>query len=334
MTATAPAVTIRRLTGVKPTGHLHLGNLLGAISPLVAAQDTTRSTALIADLHALTVTHDPAELRRLTREQATVLLAAGVDPDRTTVVVQSHVPQHTELHYLLECATGYGEASRMIQFRSRAGAGREHVRLSLLTYPVLMAADILLHDTAEVPVGDDQTQHLELARAVATRFNARYGETFVVPAVARPAAAARVLDLADPTRKMGKSNTSGAGVIRLLDPPETVRRTVNRAVTDTFGHVRYDPEAQPGVSNLLAVLAACTGHTPDAVAVEMTGYGPLKRAVVDAVEAVLAPIRRRHEEISRDPGHVTRVLADGAERTRATAESTVRRAREAIGLLV
>jgi tryptophanyl-tRNA synthetase len=322
--------TTRRLTGVKPTGHLHLGNLLGAIRPLVAAQATTTSIALIADLHALTVHHDPATVRALTLEQATVLLAAGVDPDRTDLVVQSQVPEHCQLHYLLECTTGFGEAARMIQFRTaaRSPGDGDGVRLSLLTYPVLMAADILLHDVHQVPVGDDQSQHMELARTISTRFNARYGDTFTVPSAIRPERAARVMDLAAPAVKMGKSNACTAGTIGLLDPPEVVRRTVMRAVTDTVGRVRSDP-GQPGVSNLLAILTACTG----APAETFPGYGDLKRAVADAVEGVLAPIRRRHAELARDPGHVIRVLADGRDRARETAAATLHRARTAIGLL-
>ncbi|GAB1645625.1 tryptophan--tRNA ligase [Krasilnikovia sp. MM14-A1259] len=318
----------RRLSGFKPTGHLHLGNLLGALRPMAAAQHDHDSIALIADLHALTVEHDPQTVRALTREQATVMLAAGVDPARTAIVVQSQVPEHTELHYLLECATGHGEAARMIQFKEKS-AGGGPVRLSLLTYPVLMAADILLHDIREVPVGDDQRQHLELARTLALRFNARYGETFVVPEAVRPESAARIMDLADPHAKMGKSGAAGAGRIGLLDPPELVRRTIARAVTDTAGVVRHDPDAQPGVTNLLEILAGCTGTPPG----PLGSYAALKREVTDAVEAALAPIRARHAELAADPGYVAEVLADGAARVRDTARATVRRAREAIGLL-
>jgi tryptophanyl-tRNA synthetase len=327
-TVTAPPTVTRRLSGFKPTGHLHLGNLLGALRPMAAAQDDHDSIAMIADLHALTVGHDPETVRALTLEQATVLLAAGVDPARTAIIVQSQVPEHTALHYLLECATSHGEAARMIQFKEKSAAGGP-VRLSLLTYPVLMAADILLYDTRQVPVGDDQNQHLELARTIATRFNHRYGETFVVPDAVRPDGATRIMNLADPAMKMGKSGSGNAGRIGLLDPPELVRRTIARAVTDTVGVVRHDPEGQPGVTNLLAILAACTG----APAGEFPSYGALKRAVTDAVEAALAPIRARHAELSRDPGHVTGVLADGADRVRDTAAATVRRARRAIGLL-
>jgi tryptophanyl-tRNA synthetase len=326
----------RRLTGVKPTGHLHLGNLLGAIRPMVAAQYETESVVMVADLHALTVEHDPHRVRTLTMEQATMLLAAGVDPDRSLFYVQSQVPQHTELHYLLECAAGYGEAHRMIQFREKAEKARQergHVRLSLLTYPVLMAADILLHDTAEVPVGNDQTQHLELARDVATRFNRHYGRTFVVPRAVNPSAAARVMDLSDPGAKMGKSAGSDAGTVFLLDPSGAVRRKVTRAVTDGRAQVRHDPVAQPGVANLLEILAACVGGSPAALATGFSTYGQLKAAVVDAVDATLHPLRQRYAELSRDPAYVRRVLADGAERAREAAAETVHRARRALGLM-
>ncbi|GAA4962201.1 tryptophan--tRNA ligase [Actinoplanes utahensis] len=318
--------TTRRLTGFKPTGHLHLGNLLGALRPLIAAQDGTASITLIADLHALTLDHDPERVRALTLEQATVMLAAGVDPERTPIVVQSHVPEITELHYLLECATGFGEAARMIQFKEKSSGGG-HVRLSLLTYPVLMAADILAHDIVQVPVGEDQNQHLELARTLATRFNARYGRTFTVPEGVRPEAAARVMDLADPTTKMGKS--TGTGRIALLDPPDVVRRTVARAVTDELAVVRRDPGRQPGVTNLIDILAACAGREP----ADPHSYGKLKREVTDAVEAVLAPIRSRHAALAGDPGHVREILAEGARQVRPRAFATVRRTRAALGLL-
>ncbi|WP_430782223.1 tryptophan--tRNA ligase [Actinoplanes sp. G11-F43] len=318
--------TTRRLTGFKPTGHLHLGNLLGALRPLLAAQAHTDSIAMIADLHALTMDHDPARVRALTLEQATVLLAAGVDPDRTPIIVQSQVPEHTELHYLLECVAGFGEAARMIQFREKS-AGGGHVRLSLLTYPVLMAADILLHDIDQVPVGEDQNQHLELARTLATRFNTRYGKTFTVPEGVRPEAAARVMDLAEPSAKMGKSGSTGR--IALLDPPEVVHRTIARAVTDELAVVRRDPDRQPGVTNLIDILAACSGRAPG----DGHSYGKLKREVTDAVEALLTPIRARHAELSADPGHVREILAAGVAAVRPRAIAAVRRTRTALGLL-
>ncbi|KUL42506.1 tryptophan--tRNA ligase [Actinoplanes awajinensis] len=322
---TAPART-RRLSGFQPTGHLHLGNLLGALRPLIAAQGAAESIALIADLHAMTVEHEPAKVRAFALDQATIMLAAGVDPERTPIVLQSQVREHTELHYLLECVAAYGEAARMIQFREKSAAGGP-VRLSLLTYPVLMAADILLYDVTQVPVGEDQSQHLELARALAVRFNTRYGETFVVPEGVRPDSAARIMDLADPLTKMGKSG--GAGRLALLDPPEVLRRTVARAATDTVGQVRRDRERQPGITNLIDILAECTGRPP----ADPTSYAALKREVTDAVEALLAPIRARHAELSANPDFVRGVLAAGADRVRPVAAATVSRAREAIGLL-
>jgi tryptophanyl-tRNA synthetase len=324
-------VATRRVTGLTPTGSLHLGNLLGAIRPMVREQYRTDSVVFLVDLHALTVEHDPRRLRALTLEQATVLLAAGIDPDRVLLYVQSAVPQHTELHYLLECATGYGEAQRMIQFKEKASR-QENVRLSLLTYPVLMAADILLHGAREVPVGDDQRQHLELTRDIAIRFNRRYGETFVVPVAVTPPVAARVMDLADPTAKMGKSAASDVGTIGLLDPPEVVRRKVMRAVTDSAGDVTYDRAGRPGVANLLNILAACTGEPPAALAGRFGGYGELKRATAEAVEAELRPLRLRYAELTGDPGYVRSVLADGAERARERTADTVHRARAALGL--
>lgn len=319
---------IRRLTGFQPTGNLHLGNLLGAMLPLVEDQDTTESTAMIADLHAMTMDHDPSQVRAATLEVAAVLLAAGVNPERTPLIAQSQVPEHTELHYLLECTAGFGEAARMIQFKEKS-AGDRPVRLSLLTYPVLMAADVLVHDAKQVPVGDDQNQHLELARALAIRFNSRYGETFTVPEGVRPESAARIMDLADPTRKMSKSTPSPAGRIGLLDSPDRIRKTIARAVTDTIGEVRDDPENQPGVSNLLAILRACTGKEPG----EFTSYGALKAEVTDAVEALLKPIRARYAEFADDPGQIRQILAEGRTRVRPRAQATVRRARAAIGLL-
>jgi tryptophanyl-tRNA synthetase len=328
MTATAAPTMTTRLTGLQPTGGLHLGNLLGGIRPLVESQYDGPAIAMIADLHALTMEHDPDRVRAATLELAAVLLAAGVDPQHTALIANSQVPEHTELHYLLECVANYGEVARMIQFKEKS-AGSGPVRLSLLTYPVLMAADILLYDIAFVPVGEDQNQHLELARTIATRFNARYGPTFTVPSGVRPEKAARVMDLAEPGRKMSKSNPSAAGRIGLLDPPEVVRRTIARAVTDNVGEVRDDPENQPGISNLLGILAACTGEQPRT----FTSYGELKREVTDAVEALLGPIRARYADLSADPGHLRSVLAEGKARVRPTASETVRRTRTALGLL-
>ncbi|HLV58717.1 MAG TPA: tryptophan--tRNA ligase [Natronosporangium sp.] len=339
--AAARPAPVRRLTGFQPTGRLQLGNYLSAIRPMVAGQDRSRPypdgrprecLVTVADLHALTVEHRPHEVRSRTLELATTLLAAGIDPQQTVLFVQSHVGEHTGLHYLLECVTGYGEACRMIQFKEKSRSQR-HVRLSLLTYPVLMASDILLYGTDEVPVGQDQAQHLELARQVATRFNHRYGDTFTVPEAVTPDAAARIRDLADPTTKMQKSAATGAGVIYLLDPPDVIRRKVRAAVTDGEGEVRYDPDTKPGVSNLLAILAACVGESPATVATGFSSYGRLKEAVTEAVVDTLAPLQRRYARLAAEPQAVREVLAAGAARARERAAATLARARRAIGLL-
>jgi tryptophanyl-tRNA synthetase len=320
----------RRITGFQPTGPLHLGNYVGAIRPVLDDRHRTQTTVFIADLHAMTVTHDPRRLGPLTFDVAALLLAAGVDPARTTLYVQSDVSAHTALHYLLECTTSYGEAHRMIQFKEKGGGSG--TRLSLLTYPVLQAADILLHDIDEVPVGVDQGQHVELTRDVARRFNTTYGETFVVPRAAYPPFAARLADLSDPGVKMSKSNASASGVLLLLDEPDVLRRKVMRAVTDGETEVRYAPQTKPGVSNLLEILACCTGGRPAQLADQFTAYGTLKAAVADAVVDLLRPIQRRYRELTADRGYVQQVLAEGAERARGRADATLARARAAIGL--
>jgi tryptophanyl-tRNA synthetase len=320
-----------RLSGFKPTGPLQLGNYLGAIRPVVDAQHRVDSVVLVADLHALTVDHEPDRVRTLTTQAAALLLAAGVDPDTSLLYVQSQVPEHAELHYLLECVTGYGEAHRMIQFKERT-ATRSQVRLSLLTYPVLMAADVLLHGADEVPVGDDQSQHVELARDVAVRFNNRYGETFVVPKAVAPPVAARLMNLADPSVKMGKTGGPQAGVLRLLDPPDVLRRTVLRAVTDSARGVRYDPVAAPGAAALLEIMAACVREEPGAVAQRFDSYRDLKTAVADMVVATLAPVRQRYADLAADPGYLRSVLDRGAQRARERVAATLRRAKTALGL--
>ncbi len=322
----------RRITGFTPSGDLHLGNYFGAIAPILAGQATTDTVVFISDLHALTLEHDPARVRERTVQFATLLLAAGADPDAAIFLVQSHVPEHAELHYLLESTAGYGEAQRMIQFKEKAGR-RENVRVSLLTYPILMAADILLYDADEVPVGEDQRQHVELARTLAQRFNARYSPTFTVPTAVNPPIAARIMDLTSPTEKMSKSAPSAAGALRLLDPPDVLRRKVMRAVTDNEAVVAYDPHRKPGVSNLLAILAACTGDDPYVLAGRFDRYGELKEAVADAVISVLAPIRDRCLRLSEDPHQVQAALRAGAKRAREVAGEKVSRAKAAIGLL-
>ncbi|MFF9002648.1 tryptophan--tRNA ligase [Streptomyces achromogenes] len=327
----------RVFSGIQPTGHLTLGNYLGAMRRW-AEVDQHRADSLfcVVDLHALTVDHDPARLRRLSRQTTTLLLAAGLDPEVCTLFLQSHVDEHTRLSYLLECVATDGEMRRMIQYKEKAAKQRERgggLRLSLLTYPVLMAADILAYGADEVPVGEDQTQHVELARDVAVRFNQRYGHTFVVPRTTLPPVAARVMNLQDPTRKMGKSDESGAGVVYLLDEPDVVRKKVLRAVTDSGREVVYDREARPGLANLLDILAACTGGSPESLAAGYDSYGALKKDTAEAVVEVLRPVRDRHRELCADPAYAEGVLRDGAEKARALARPTVDTAYRAIGLV-
>lgn len=327
----------RVFSGVKPTGHLTLGNYLGAMRQWAEA-DQHRADALfcVVDRHALTVGHDPARVRALSRQVATLLLASGLDPRLCTVFVQSHVDEHARLSYLLECVATDGEMRRMIQYKEKAARERARggsVRLSLLTYPVLMAADILAYGADEVPVGDDQAPHVELTRDLAERFNQRYGPTFVVPRATVPKVAARVMNLQDPTSKMGKSDDSGPGIIHVLDEPDVIRKKIARAVTDSGRDVVYDRQGRPGVANLLEILAACSGGNPAESAAVHQSYGALKKDTAEAVVEVLRPVRERYRELSADPGHVEGVLRDGAERARETARPTVDAAHRAIGLL-
>lgn len=322
----------RVLSGVQPSGDLHLGNFLGAFRNWVSDQHEHDSLYCVVDLHALTVEHDPAALRERTLDVARWLLAVGLDPKVCTLFVQSHVPEHTELTWLLECTASYGELQRMTQFKEKS-EGRESVRVGLLTYPVLMAADILIYDADRVPVGDDQRQHLELARNLAQRFNSRYGDTFVVPEAAIPKVGARVMDLQEPTRKMSKSASGDAGLVYLMDPPEVVERKIKRAVTDAGTDVAYDPVNRPGVANLLSLLGAATGADPVELAGRYTQYGPLKADTAAAVVEALRPVQERYRDLASDPGQVAKLLAEGADRARSIASVTVARAKEAMGLL-
>ncbi|MGW0082108.1 tryptophan--tRNA ligase [Streptomyces sp. NPDC003393] len=327
----------RVFSGIKPTGHLTLGNYLGALRRW-AEVDQHQADALfcVVDLHALTVEHDPARVRRLSRQAATLLLASGLDPRRCTVFVQSHVDEHARLSYLLECVATDGEMRRMIQYKEKAPREQQRggsVRLSLLTYPALMAADILAYGTDEVPVGEDQRQHVELARDLAVRFNHRYGHTFVVPRATAPKVAARVMNLQDPTSKMGKSDDFGPGIVYLLDEPEVVRKKIMRAVTDSGQDVVYDRPERPGVANLLEILAACVGGDPEALSGDYASYGALKKDTAEAVVEALRPVQERHRELCADPGYVDGVLRAGAEKAREMARPTVDAAYRAIGLL-
>ena len=323
----------RTLSLITPTGRLTLGNHLGALRRFVAAQDASTSPDDcffgLSDLHALTTPQDPVELRDTIRETATLFLAAGLDPSQVTLFRQSLVPAHRELAYLLECTAYTGELNRMIQFKEK-GRGVPSTRVSLFTYPTLMAADILLYRPSRVPVGDDQRQHVELTRDLAIRFNHTYGPVFVVPEVTLPRAGARVMDLQDPARKMSKSTDPDAGVIRLLDPPDVVRRKVSRAVTDSDvgpSAVRSSRSEKPGVTNLLDILEACGG-----MADGITTYGALKAAVTEAVVATLEPLQKTYAELADDPAHVESVFAEGSARCREVTASVLADATAAMGL--
>ena len=322
----------RVFSGIKPTGNVHLGNVLGALLQWVTDQHRADSTYCVVDLHALTVPQDPTELRSASLRLSQILLAIGLDPEVCTLFVQSHVHEHAELAWIMECTASYGELSRMTQFKDKS-AKTGFVSGGLFTYPALMAADILLYDTDEVPVGDDQRQHVELARDVAERFNSRHGATFVVPAATFPAAGARVMDLQDPTSKMSKSEDQAPGTILLLDEPQAIEKKIKRAVTDTESEVRYDVAAKPGVSNLLSILGACTGRTPEAAAEGYTQYGPLKADTAAAVIERLSPIQARFAELEADPAETQRLLAVGAAKASERASATLARARDALGLL-
>ncbi len=321
----------RVLSGIAPSGDAHLGNLLGALVHWVADQNPSAFYCVV-DLHALTAPQDPAELRRLTAETATMLLAVGLDPATCTLFVQSHVHEHTELAWLMECTASFGELRRMTQFKDKSDQA-DFVSGGLFTYPALMAADILLYRTEEVPVGADQRQHVELTRDLAVRFNRRYGDTFVLPEATMPKVGARIMDLQEPSKKMSKSDDTAPGTILLLDDLTTIDRKVRRAVTDTEAEVRFDPVTKPGVSNLLSILAACTDRTPESVAPGYSQYGPLKADTAAAVVERIAPIQERYRALAADPAETNRMLAVGAAKAQEVAMGTLARAKNAIGLL-
>jgi tryptophanyl-tRNA synthetase len=329
------ATRARVLSGIQPTASsFHLGNYLGAVKQWVALQDTHETFYCVVDLHAITLDPpSPDELRRRTRISAAQLLAAGLDPERCVLFVQSHVPQHTQLSWVLECLTGFGEAGRMTQFKDKAArSGADRQAVGLFTYPVLQAADILLYQADAVPVGEDQRQHLELTRNLAQRFNGRYGETFTVPEAFIPTQTAKVLDLQDPGAKMSKS-LGDAGTVNLLDDPAVLVRKIKRAVTDAETEVRYDPAAKPGVSNLLTIIGAVTDRAVEDLAGEFEGYGALKTAVADAVVAFAEPFAKRTATLLDDPAELDRLLARGAGRAREVAEVTLRTAYDRVGFL-
>ncbi len=335
-----PSRRPRILSGMQPTSDsLHLGNYLGALTQWVALQEDNDALYCVVDLHALTVNPEPAALRERTRRTAAQYLAGGVDPERSILFVQSHVPEHTELSWLLSCQTGFGEASRMTQFKDKsAKQGTEGTTVGLFTYPVLMAADILLYDSTLVPVGEDQRQHLELTRDLAERLNGRFGAgTAVVPDAYIVKATAKIQDLSEPTAKMSKSNNGGKGVVWLLEDPKKAAKAIKSAVTDadeTYG-VRFDPAAKPGISNLLTIFSAVTGREVDAIAAEYDGrgYGYLKKDLADAVVEFLVPFQERANTYLSDPAQLDKILADGAQRAQALARPVLDRMYDRFGLL-
>lgn len=324
----------RVLSCIQPTGDVHLGNYLGALRNWVTGQHECDAFHGIVDLHALTVTDTPHVIGDATVATAAMLFAVGLDPDVATVFVQSHVPEHAQLGWVMECTVSYGELSRMTQFKDKS-TKREggFISAGLFTYPALMAADILLYDADEVPVGDDQRQHLEITRDVAIRFNGRFGETFVVPKAVTPRAGARVMDLQDPTSKMSKSAATDAGLITMLDDPSVIAKKFKRAVTDSENSVRFDRALKPGVSNLLEILSACTGESPEVLADRYTQYGPLKTDAGDAVVAMIEPIQRRYRELVNDRAELTSLLRTGADKAGAVANATLERTYANIGML-
>jgi tryptophanyl-tRNA synthetase len=322
----------RVLSGIAPSGDFTLGNYLGALRHWVDLQDDHDVFYCVVDLHALTSAIDPAVLRHNSRDAAANLLAIGLDPARSTLFAQSHVPEHPRLAWLLECSATMGELSRMTQYKEKAGRN-EVERVGLFTYPVLMAADILLYEADLVPVGDDQRQHLELTRELAARFNNRYGDTFVVPEGMIPTVAARIMDLQHPENKMSKSVQSPLGTIGLLDTPEDITRKIRKAVTDTDGEVRYDRAAKPGLANLLDLLGGATGRRPEDVAAAYTRYGDLKNDLAEALSEMLRPVRDRRAELEGDVTYLDTVLAVGAAKAHAVAAGVYARAADAVGLL-
>ncbi|MQA12349.1 MAG: tryptophan--tRNA ligase [Pseudonocardiaceae bacterium] len=325
----------RVLSGIQPTADsFHLGNYLGALRQWVSLQDTHETFYCIVDLHAITVEQDPKLLRQRTRVSAAQLLALGIDPDRTALFVQSHVPEHTQLSWVMECLAGFGEASRMTQFKDKAARQSEdHVSVGLFTYPVLQAADILVYQADQVPVGEDQRQHLELTRNLAQRFNSRFGNTLRVPEAFIVNDTAKIFDLQDPTAKMSKSVPGG--VIELLEDPKRSAKKIRSAVTDTGREIVYDPEVRPGVSNLLVIYSALTGRAIDELrdSYEGKGYGDLKKDIAEVLVDFVTPVQRHVQSYLDDPPELDKVLARGAERAREVAARTLHTVYDRIGFL-
>lgn len=335
--ATAPRRRQRVLSGMQPSaGSLHLGNYIGALVQWVQLQEAYDAVFFIPDLHAITVPQDPAELAHRTRTTAAQYIAGGVDPDRATLFVQSQVPEHAQLAWVLNCLTGFGEASRMTQFKDKASKqGADSASVGLFTYPVLQAADILLYQPDGVPVGEDQRQHVELSRDLAQRFNSRFGETFVLPRPFIQKESAKIYDLQNPTAKMSKSASSSGGLVNLLDDPAVITKRIKSAVTDTGTEIRFDREGKPGVSNLLTVYSVLSGRSITELEADYAGrmYGHLKVDLAEVVVEALTPVRRRAEELLADPAELDRLLAKGAAKARSMAAPTLAEVYARVGFL-
>ncbi|NEA82484.1 tryptophan--tRNA ligase [Actinospica acidiphila] len=327
----------RVLSGIQPTaGSFHLGNYLGAVRQWVALQETHDAFYMVVDLHAITVPQDPEELRANTRLATAQLLAAGLDPDRCTLFVQSHVPEHAQLAWVMNCLTGFGEASRMTQFKDKsAKQGADRASVGLFTYPILQVADILLYQAHEVPVGEDQRQHIELTRDLATRFNGRFGDTFTLPKPYILKETAKIYDLQDPAVKMSKSASTPKGLINLLDEPKATAKKVKSAVTDTDTVIRYDVAEKPGVSNLLTIYSVLTGTEIADLEEKYAGkgYGALKTDLAEVMVDFVTPFRERTQQYLDDPETLDSILAKGAEKARAVAAETLAQAYERVGFL-
>ncbi|MBT2402360.1 MULTISPECIES: tryptophan--tRNA ligase [unclassified Streptomyces] len=327
----------RALSGIQPTsGSFHLGNYLGAIRQYVALQETHDAFYMVVDLHAITMPQDPKDLRANTRLSAAQLLAAGLDPERCTLFIQSHVPEHAQLGWVMNCITGFGEASRMTQFKDKsAKQGANNATVGLFTYPILQVADILLYQANAVPVGEDQRQHIELTRDLAERFNQRFGQTFTLPAAHIVKEVAKIYDLQDPASKMSKSASSPKGLINLLDEPKATEKKIKSAVTDTEAEIRFDTEKKPGVSNLLTIYSTLTGETIPALEAkyEGKGYGALKTDLAGVMVDFVTPFKQRTQEYLDDPETLDSILAKGAEKARAVAAETLAQAYDRLGFL-
>jgi tryptophanyl-tRNA synthetase len=322
----------RVFSGIQPSGNLHIGNYLGAIKNWVAEQPKYHNVFCVVDLHALTVPQDPEELYRKSREVAMLYLASGIDLEHCAIFIQSHIPAHSELTWLLNCVTPLGWLERMTQYKDKS-VKQESISTGLLDYPVLMAADIILYDAHYVPVGEDQKQHVELTRDIAQRFNHHYGETFVIPEVLIPKAGARVMGLDEPTTKMSKSGDKTGHALHLLDPPNVLRKAIMRATTDSENNIAFNPE-QPGILNLLTIYQALTDQPEEQILGEFEGqgYGTLKKQVAEAVIGTLEPIQARYRELTEDPAYVEQILKEGADRVRPIAENRLRVVQERLGL--